>query len=151
MKCKTPLRNKTSNVPADKTISEIERLLADFGASQIMKEYNSDSRVCSLAFRLGEAGYKLPVNMEGVYQVLYKDARPRKGRNVMEHREDQAYRTAWRIIKDWIHSQLSITMSGQATPQQVLLPYIFDGKRTLYEAYQAGALRLKAAGNNTGD
>ena len=38
------LKNYTTGVPADRTILEIERLLADFGASAIMKNYLKDGR-----------------------------------------------------------------------------------------------------------
>jgi hypothetical protein len=63
----------------------------------------------------------------------------------MRNREEQAHRIAWRILKDWIHAQISIVYTGQATPDQIMLPYMYDGKRTLYEAYKDGTLQLNAS------
>ena len=141
------LKNYTTSVSADRTIVEIERLLANFGASAIMKEYATDATCISLSFKLNEKGIKLPANVEGVYEVMYGEKKKAYGTNKMQGRDTQAYNTSWRIIKDWLHAQLSLIASGQATPEQVLLPYIFDGKRTLYEAYKNGAIQL-SSGNS---
>lgn len=141
---KLHLKNYTTSVNAERTIMEVEQLLAMFGATAVMKQYSGDQRVTGLAFKLGEMTYKLPVNQDGVYQVMFKDLKRISHRvNAGHNREEQAYRVAWRILKDWIHSQMSIIASGQATPEQVLLPYAYDGKRTLYEAYKEGRLQLK--------
>jgi len=136
------LKNYTSSVPADRTIGEIERILAEFGANAIMKNMLSDGRITSLAFQMNGNAYKLPINTEGVYKTLFGESRTSHRVNAVKNREDQAYRTAWRIIKDWIHSQLSLIQSGQAQPDEILLPYAFDGKQTLYQAYKDGRLQL---------
>jgi len=130
------LRNYTTSVPADRTLQQIEKLLADFGASHIMKEY-MDGKVIWIAFKINNSSYKLPANIEGVFRAIYSTDRT-------QSKMEQAYRCAWRIIKDWIHAQLSIIASGQAMPDEVLLPYLWDGKRTLYEVYKSGELQLPA-------
>ena len=136
------LKNKTTGIAAEKTIQEIEMLLSKFGATAIMKEYLKDGQCYSLSFKLKDKGFKLPANVEGVYANLYGEKRERHSRNGMSNRHEQAYRVCWRIIKDWLHSQLSLIASGQAQPDQVLLPYMFNGKQTLYEAYKSGTLRI---------
>ena len=137
------LKNKSTEIDAGKTISQIESLLAQFGASMVMKDYMQDGRCTALSFKLGEHGYKMPANIEGVYANLYED----KTRKTKE-REDKAYRVCWRIIKDWLHSQLSLIASGQAQPDQVLLPYQFNGKLTFYEAYKNGKLQISDGTDN---
>jgi hypothetical protein len=129
-------------VPAEKSIAEIEKLLSMFGCDAIMKDYTGAGNVRSLAFKYQGNAYKLPINSEGVYNVIFAKKKVRHATNAMKKREDQAYRIAWRLLKDWIHAQLSIVVSGQATPEQIMLPYMWDGKRTVYEAFKDGQLQI---------
>lgn len=50
--------------------------------------------------------------------------------------KEQASRTAWRLIQDWVEVQLSMVQMKQADFVQVFLPYVWDGKRnqTFYAA-----------------
>lgn len=47
---------------------------------------------------------------------------------------DQASRTAWKIVQDWVEVQMSMIQLKQADLIQVFLPYVFDGRRTYYQA-----------------
>ena len=141
------LKNKGTEIAAERTIQQIEELLAKFGASQVIKDYMQDGRCTALSFKLSGVGYKMPANIEGVYANLYHE-NTRKNKD----REDRAYRVCWRIIKDWLHAQLSLVASGQAQPDQVLLPYVFNGKITLYEAYKNGKIQIgDGAGSRSSD
>lgn len=137
---KFKLAKYTTNVSAERSIAEIEKILANFGAEKIMKDYLQDGRVTSISFMINGKGYKLPTNQEGVFKVLFE--RKRSGVNATKSREERAYRVSWRILKDWIYSQLSIIASGQAEPEQVLLPYMWNGKQTFFEAFKDGKLQL---------
>jgi hypothetical protein len=144
------LKNYTTRVAAEKSIAEIESLLAKFGASAVMKQYLSDGRVISLAFKLGDKTYQLPANVDGVYGVMFGGVRERHGKNTMANRRTLAYNVAWRLLKDWVHAQLSIIASGQAEPEQVMFPYMFDGRRSIFEAYKSGQLKLGEAKEGCG-
>ena len=50
-------------------------------------------------------------------------------------------------MKDWVHSQLSVIASGQAQPEEVLLPFMWDGKRTLYQAFKENRLKIDNRAN----
>lgn len=142
---KFKLKNYTTEISADKSIFEIEQMLAAFGASAVMKQYLSDGKVFAISFKLGEKeGYRLPANVKGVYAALYSGKQERHGTNTMANRDEQANRVAWRIIRDWLHAQLSLIASGQAQPDEIMLPYTYDGKQTLYEAYKNGRFQLEA-------
>ena len=134
------LKNYSTSIPAEKTISEIEKMLAGLGATTVIKEYLEDETVHLLAFKVNQMNYKLPVNVKGVYQVMFGGKHCYHGRDSMKNREQQSYRVAWRIIKDWLHAQFSLIISGQAEPEQVLFPYAYDGKRTLFQAWKEGKL-----------
>lgn len=137
----------TTNVAAEKSISEIEQLLAEFGANKIMKDYLQDGRVSGIAFQLNGKGFKLPNNQQGVFQILYKNKSSRT--NSTKEREERAYRVSWRILREWIHSQLSLIASGQAEPEQALLPYMWNGKESFYEKVKRTEFQIEAPKENT--
>lgn len=140
MKAKFNIKNYSTEVPAERSIAEIEKLLSSFGAEAIIKEYTSDGRIYKLSFKINNKVFKLPANIKGVKEILYSGRRGYYGRDSMKKRDDRAYRVTWRIIKDWIHAQLSLILSGQAEPMQVFFPYMYDGEKTLYQAWIEGKL-----------
>ncbi len=121
------IKNYTTSISASRTITEIEELLVNAGASAIMKTYRGDGRVEALTFKYQERGYKLPANTEKVYEILKQ--KHRAGQALQE----QAERVAWRVLKDWLHAQLSLIAIGQAEYEQVMLSYMWDGKQSFYE------------------
>ncbi len=134
------MKNYTTEISADRSILEIEKLLTLFGAAAIIKEYTADGKVHSLMFKLANDAFKLPANVNGVKEILYKGTRSHHSSDGAKRREDRSYRVAWRIIKDWTHAQLSLIASGQAQPQEIFLPYMFDGKTTFFQRFEAERL-----------
>jgi hypothetical protein len=129
-----PLLNYTTSVPAPRTLSEIHNKLAKAGAHQILQEY-FDGHVTAVSFRIktqfGDMAFRLPANVQAVWIVLKKQF-PRSKMKL-----DQAERVAWRILKDWIESQLALIETDQATLAQVFLPYAQDSRGvTLYETLE---------------
>lgn len=128
--------NYTTSVAAEKTMGEINGLLAKAGARKIATDYDEDGEPSGLTFALegpdGFAAFALPVRAERVLQVLTKDRGvPGKYKNI-----EQARRVAWRIIKTWLVAQLAIIETSMVTVEEVMLPYMVstDGQ-TLYQAY----------------
>ncbi len=54
----------------------------------------------------------------------------------------QAERTAWKIMQDWVEVQMSMIQLKQAEFTEVFMPYIYDGEQTVYERVKAGGMRL---------
>lgn len=140
------LKNYTTTVPAEKSISEIEHLLLEFGAENFMKKADKEKRQFTgimFTFEINDKQlpFKLPANVEKVCDYLYKDylkrtSRPRKSR---EDFEKDAYNIAWRLIKDWVHAQLSIITTEMVQPEEVFMPYLMvDGDITLSQKFIAG-------------
>jgi len=133
------LKNYTSSVPAMTTISYIETYLMDCGATGISKEIKNGI-VASIIFEVpDDKGHKrlikLPANTEAVHEFLWRDyctsaIRPRK---VKDDFKDQASRTAWKIMQDWVQIQMSLIKLKQADILQVFLAYIWNGQETYYE------------------
>ena len=133
--------NITSTIKPEKTIMEIESILLKFGAKGIIKEYEGNN-LDSITFYIkkGEQNiaFKLPMKLEKMRMIIINavDERklPSKFRNE-PHRSEKAQIVGWRIIKDWIKSQLSIYEIDFADPIELLLPYVYNikEKQTFYE------------------
>jgi len=131
--------NYTTSISTEKTAAEIQKKLAGTGASAIMSEYNSDGVMYAMSFKIDNASFRLPINIDGVYQAIKKDTKvPKKLKTY-----DQSARIAWRIIKDWIEAQIAIIEAGQAELNQVFLPYALNQEgKTLFEVYKDNGLKL---------
>lgn len=140
------IRNYTSSVPADKSVGNIEKLLVKHGATGIMKEYDGGGNLDSIAFRKlvkGETvSFQLPARVEQVYQLLL---RQRKGRPTEPQRKaiyDQAKRTAWKNIHDWVDIQMALIEMEQVEFVEVFLPYAMVGPgQTVYSRIQENGLK----------
>ncbi len=136
------LMNYTSVVPAEKSILEIEKLLARAGASKIAKDYAGDGTVIAFIFTFdlpsGHVLFRMPCDVEKVYEIFMAEYRQPQ-RDTEERVREKAHRVAWRIMLDWVESQITMIRLGQVKPQQVFLPYAWDARtgQTLYEKLEA--------------
>lgn len=133
-----PLKNYTTKIDCYASIGEIQAALAKHGARKIMIDYDESGQPEGIAFAIqsGNTGqmFILPANVDGVMAVFEKQ-------KVKADRE-QAERTAWRNVRDWIMAQMAFIESGNVQMDEIFLPYLTDGKKTLYEAYKSGQLLL---------
>lgn len=128
-----PLLNYTTSIAPQKTVMEIQALLAKAGADAIMANYDTDGNVVALSFSIPHEGqqisFKLPTDWKPVYDTL-------KRQNVARSLQtpEQALRVAWRITKNWVEAQLAIIETRMVTTAQVFLPYAVtkDGS-TVYQ------------------
>lgn len=126
--------NYTTEVSAQKTITEISRLLVKAKASAILTEYEPDGLPSAISFRIltefGLLTFRLPADVQKIYQVIVRDRNIRPGLRTRE----QAARVAWRIVKDWTEAQLAMIEAGLVDAAQVFLPYVQDATgTTLYQ------------------
>lgn len=132
-----PILNYTTSVPVEKSAQEIQTKLVKAKATAVMSEYSADGILTHISFRLdtphGPMSFRLPANVDGVYQALKKERKCKVART-----REQAAKVAWRIVKDWVEAQIAIIQAEMATPAQVFLPYAQDAKtgKTLYEVIQ---------------
>jgi hypothetical protein len=133
------LKNYTTSISVEKTMMEIEGILAKNGATHIYKMYNNKGVPVALAFKAVVAdqmiAFKLPMEEEKILVVfknaVHKKELPSKYFNDM----DQARRTGWRIIKDWISAQMALLEIRVAKFEEIFLPYMYDERqdKTLYQ------------------
>jgi hypothetical protein len=132
------LKNYTSSVSAGQSIRHIEDVLAAHGASQILKEYERDGLVTAVAFIVPMRGvdvpFKLPARVGQCEKVLRGQIkRPRE--DTEKKIAEQALRTAWKIVSDWVDAQMAMVDLSQVELMEVFLPYVYDGvrKQTYFE------------------
>ncbi len=121
---------------------EIEKILTKHGVSDIWKQYSGDGELEGINFvvktDVGMLPFKLPANIQAVQQVLKNQKNAGGLSHVPWHAINdlaQSRRTVWRILKDWIDSQMALIELDIVKIEQVFLPYMYDSKteKTLYE------------------
>ena len=131
-----PLLNYTSKIPAYQTAIEILSLLGQKGAFQVMTEFGAQGQPTALKWRIhslrGPLAFALPVNVNAVFKVLTKQ---RVLLSNQKARMEQAERTAWRILKEWVQAQMALIETEMVDLEEVFLPYMLDGDRTMYELF----------------
>ena len=144
-KITVPLLNYTTKIPAEQTAAEIISILVRKGATDILTHYGPAGMATGLKWRMetanGPMGFSLPINTEAVFEILTRD---RVMKTNPAARMQQAARTAWRIIKEWILAQMALIETEMVTVEEVFLPYMLTGKQTLYQALSNGDLKMLA-------
>lgn len=149
----TFLKNYTSSVPVSETIRRIESVLIRCGVSGITKEYSPNGDVSAVRFEITvpetpTVRVRLPVDKERALEALWAnyvngDDVSEDGNRIAWHSnshkkkkrsdfKDQAERTAWKIVQDWVEVQMSMIQMKQADFVEVFLPYVWDGHSTVY-------------------
>ena len=139
--------NYTTKIESEKTGMEIQKILRNAKAQAILFEYDDDNVMSAMSFRIntvqGVVSFRLPANINGVYEKLKADgAVPRKLKT-----KEQAARVSWRILKNWVESQLAIVDVELAQLVEVFLPYAQDSSgKTLFEAFEEKGINLLTHG-----
>ena len=132
-----PLLDYTTKVNAQKTVTEVMGLLVAKGADEISIVYDDDRQPAGLKWtvqspRLGRVAFALPCNTDAVFVKLTEQ---RVMVTAPESRRQQAIRTSWRILKDWVEAQMALLETGMVTMDEIFLPYMLSGGQTFYQAW----------------
>ena len=134
------IANYTTKVAARRSLNEIMSMLAENGARHVLIDHDIEGQPCSLAFRIRDTAFKLPIYPKEVIATLEMDGAAARYRTT-EHAND----IAWRIVRDWLRAQLALIESGMVALDEIMLPYaLTDGGMTALERYRAGTLLLEA-------
>lgn len=142
------IKNYTSGISAELTISRIETRLAAAGATGIMKMYDPKGRVDALLFIIELGGKKwsirVPANVQACFETMWKQ-------HCLSHRAprestkgtiyDQAHRTAWKLVQDWVDVQISMIVMKQAEFIEVFMPYVWNGQETYYQSLKSSGFK----------
>lgn len=152
--------NYSTEVKVEKTLDEIKAILRANGARRLTESYDGP-RITGVEFALqteyGEQWYRLPTRPERVVALLI--AERNKGKRTWDRFYvdpakppqtilDQAERTAWRTVKDWLEVQFALVRAKQLEAGEVLFPYaltlVHGEEVTVYQAFTTE--RVKALG-----
>jgi hypothetical protein len=131
------IKNYTTKVPANRSITEIQDALVNQGATGMLYKYEQGAgRIEALQFLMRiknqDVAFSLPVHWRRFQRVLELQQ--------VRRWDEEAYvsRVAWRNICDWVMAQLALYKTEIVDMPQVFLPFATDGKgQTLYERVQA--------------
>jgi hypothetical protein len=137
-----PIKNYTTQVPAKRSIEEIQTALVEHGATGVLYEYEKGTgSIEALQFLLRvqdrDVTFSLPVHWQRFQRVLELQQVRRWDD------EEYVYRVAWRNIRDWVMAQLALYETEIVDMGQVFLPFATDTKgQTLYEKMVEGKFLL---------
>lgn len=150
------LKNYTSEVPAARSIHYIEEKLAAHQATQILKQFGADTKVTSISFTMIIGGqtinFRLPARVDECKKRLSRLVR-RPNQGTEKRVADQAERTAWKIVSDWIDAQMAMVELAQVDFVEVFMPYVFDPARqkTFYEMVKENNFKALPAARKDGE
>jgi hypothetical protein len=135
-----PLKNYTTSIAAEKTMGEIQTMLARAGARRITVDYSTRREPSGVEFTVdtqhGERYFMLPARIEAIHATLRRQNSSGQVAARFTTRE-QAARVGWRIIRDWLDAQLAIVESEMVSIEEIFLPYmLIDGQRSVFELYE---------------
>lgn len=155
------LKNYTSEVPVFQTITRIEKVLIQCGVLSIEKEYGPAAEVSAIRFKIpgptgGTLNVRLPADKDRAQDALwlnYADGAEvtsdGKFKNWQSYKKktrkdfaQQAERTAWKIVQDWVEVQMSMVQLRQAEAAEVFMPYVWDGKASFFQRVKAANFPL---------
>jgi hypothetical protein len=143
------IKNYTSAVPVDRTISCIEQELVKIGVSHIEKSYENGIPVgiifsVQLPHRIK---FRIPVNIDSAFDII--KTIPEYRTKKKDWLKAQACRTAWRIILNWVEVQVAMIQLKQAEAIQIFLPYVYDSKheQTFYDRISSSGFKMLEYGN----
>lgn len=159
---KPALFMETTEVPAEKTVSEVTSRLVRAGATSIHTEYNG-GKIAGLAWsmKIGPAtlNFKMPARTEPVYKLLASRRREWSSSygdkyfptDVKTRVWEQAERVAWRQLLRWVQAQLAMIDTEMVKPHEVFMPYMMqqDGL-TMFEYFESKQLALPAPESGKG-
>lgn len=136
------LKNYTTEVSALRSIDLIEKSLIDFGASNIMKEYDQ-GKARSLSFIVEVEGMKLPFKVPANIGNVAKWLRKQKPNAADKTIQEQAERIAWKQQYEIIYLQLSQIEMTQLEKLEVFFPYLYDvaNQKTYYQKIKEGKFK----------
>ena len=143
------LLNYTTTIDPERTISEIQRMLLAHGVTAMMTEYDG-RQVSSVSFQIvmhgKKAGFRLPCNWRAV-RAVFDEQGIRSVKHKDKDLDNQATRTAWRIVFEWVRAQLALVEVNMVTVPQIFLPYmIMRDDRTLAEHVESNPAFLLGKG-----
>ena len=139
------LKNRRSE--SKNTFEAIEYELTRHGARNISFDYTAEGKRSAITFVLVIQGHRLtfhlPARVANVEKILARE----NGwpEDLTPARKEQAFRTTWANIRDWIAAQMALVDSEMVKTEEVFLPYLVaPNGQTLFYILQEQQFLLPA-------
>ena len=144
------IRNYTSSISAEKSVARIEAMLVAAGVKQVLKIYSQseDHSLEGIVFEYKLANtdrfvsIKLPARVEQIENLL-KAKIKRHTDSALANIKEQAQRTAWKLLAEWVEINIALVELQQIDLLEVFLPYVYNNfsKQTYYETLSKNAFK----------
>lgn len=129
------IKNYTSEVSVEVTLHQMQQMLVRARARSLMFTYNAQGEVEAIAFSIQTRHALLPIKLPArpvqVARVLYG------GRTPTPAQWQQAQRTAWKNLHDWVDAQLALIETEMVKLEEVFLPCLVTKRgATLFEVME---------------
>ena len=145
MQRKTIYMESTKRDPED-TISEIQKVLRNYGVRNVMLDYDDHGEVSGMMFRiqLEEMDDLISIVLPANHLPLLEMANKGETKYLKQGDETQAKRIAWRQILRWVEAQLALVDLKMVKIQEVFLPYMAVDQlgTTLYQALESKGMNF---------
>ena len=102
------IKNYTTDVAVERTIAEIQTILAQNGARGIALEYDESGLIKDIFFKIRlhdkDLPFRLPSKPDNVYATLFSGMQYEN--RLRNERMKKAEAIAWRICKTWLEAQI---------------------------------------------
>lgn len=133
------IKNYTSSVPMERSVDLIEKELIALGAANIMKKYEA-SELVAIMFQIDmpdDPSHLIPINLPA--RVASVEAYMGKHFKLSGDKlKDQARRTAWKSLLEWVQIQASFIKVGRVELLEVFLPFVWRNNQTYYSELKSG-------------
>jgi hypothetical protein len=124
---------ETTEISPEVTVQQIQKVLAKYGARQVLTEYerNMDTgemAVAAVSFQVEiEAGrmmpFRLPCRWRAIAQIFFERRSYNTDAGVRAVNQ-KARRVAWRQILRWVEAQFALVETSMVKVHEVFLPYL---------------------------
>lgn len=147
---------ETTQITPERTAAEIQELLVEAGARQVVSEYNDKREITGIHFIMNVNNQHIPFQMPVRTDALFNHFKRRAAKGSYRNRNtdkilEKAKRIAWRQLLRWIEAQLAFIDAGMAETAEVFMPYVqVAANETLYHRMVAQGLDRLALPEKTG-
>jgi hypothetical protein len=139
------IKNYTTEVPVERTIAEIQTILAQNGARGMALEYDESGIIKDIFFKIRlhekELPFRLPSKPDKIYAAVFAGMQYES--RLRHERMKKSEAIAWRICKTWLEAQITLINLEQAKLEEVFLPYlVLPSNKTLFETMERNQFLL---------
>lgn len=148
---KKPLFMEHTEVPAEKTASEISAVLIQAGATQIATDFEN-GKITGLRWIMRGLMFAMPARVDPVYQIFLKRTQYYQRYGQVPTDTDgairaKAVRVAWRQLFRWVQAQVAMIECGMAEETEVFFPYAQTAAgQSVYELFKGSEFKQLGPG-----